>query len=127
MKLIAIFIAFAVLSACSGQTIEPEQITNTRTYAYKSIAGVSMGGGAAAYLGFSQPEKWDSIGILGAPLVDQTSMNRMIKRNWLGGFCSYETIQEFMAQGKDLNSEETFCGIYTEQSSTNRWPNALWC
>ena len=48
MKLIAIFIAFAVLSACSGQTIEPEQITSTRTYAYKSIAGVSMGGGAAA-------------------------------------------------------------------------------
>ena len=119
MKIVATLIACAMLAACSGETIEPEEISNTRTYTYKSIAGVSMGGGAAAYLGFSQPEKWDSIGILGAPLIDQTSMNRMIKRNWLGGFCSYETMTGFIADGKDLNSEDTFCGIYTEQTGTN--------
>ena len=53
MKLVATLIAFAMLAACSGETIETEELINTRTYSYKSIAGVSMGGGAAAYLAFS--------------------------------------------------------------------------
>ena len=117
MKTIATLIAGALLAGCAGEISKSEEVIKTRTYTYKAIAGVSMGGGAAAYLGLSQPEKWDSIGILGAPLVDQTSLNRMIQRHWLGGFCSYETMTSFIAEGKDLNSEDTFCGVYTAQTN----------
>lgn len=119
MKTVSTLIAFAMLVACSAEEIQTPELTNTRHYTYKSIAGVSMGGGAAAYLALSQPEKWDTIGILGAPLIDQTSMNRMVERSWLGGFCSYETMTGFIEAGKNLNSEETYCGLYTQQPGAN--------
>ena len=79
----------ALLVGCSGDTSSTEE-PKVRYVTNKSIAGVSMGGGAAAQLGLSQPERWDFVGILGAPLVDLRGFARMIRRGWMGGFCSLE-------------------------------------
>lgn len=117
MKFIPFTVLLTLLMSCSAEEIASESPIQTRTYSYKSIAGVSMGGGAAAQLALSQPDKWDFIGVLGAPLIDQTSMDRMVQRFWLGGFCSYDTLMEFVAEGRDLNTTDTFCGVYSEQPS----------
>ena len=61
--------ALSLLVGCGAEM--PEQTEpKVRYVTNKSIAGVSMGGGAAAQIGLSQPERWDFVGILGAPLVD---------------------------------------------------------
>ena len=92
--------------------VEPE----VRYVTHRSIAGVSMGGGAAAQIGLSQPDRWDFVGILGAPLVDLQGFARMIRRGWMGGFCSLEYLEELHRAGGNLDSEEAFCGLHTERA-----------
>ena len=113
--------ALSLLVGCGAEMseqIEPKirYVTN------KAIAGVSMGGGAAAQIGLSQPERWDFVGILGAPLVDLQGFARMIRRGWMGGFCSLEYLETLHAQGHDLDSEAAFCGLHTERSLQNLKP-----
>ncbi|MEC9464326.1 MAG: hypothetical protein VX834_00980 [Myxococcota bacterium] len=98
---------------------EPQYLTN------RAIVGVSMGGGAAAQLGLSQPERWDFVGIIGAPLVDLRAFSRMIHRGWMGGFCSLEYLESLHSQGIDLNSEEAFCGLYTERALPELEPTRM--
>lgn len=110
-----LFTALSLVVGCAAETSEPQE-AKVRYVTNKSIAGVSMGGGAAAQLGLSQPERWDFIGILGAPLVDLRGFARMIRRGWMGGFCSLEYLETLKANGGDLDSEEAFCGLHTERS-----------
>jgi hypothetical protein len=103
-----------VLAACPADPPEPEPVP-TRHYTWRAITGVSMGGGAAAMLGFKKPELWDFIGIMGGPIVDMTGFQRMLQRNWLGGFCSLETLEALLADGHSLDDETAYCGLYTDQ------------
>ncbi len=61
-------------------------------FTHRAIMGVSMGAHGAGALGFSRPELFDSVGMLGVPLVDWAYMLRLISRSHLGGFCPYETL-----------------------------------
>ena len=103
------------LSACSDSGVETESVdmdTEERLYTYRAIAGISMGGGASAHIALSNPDQYDFVGILGAPLVDLKAFARMIRRNWMQGFCSLEELESRMAQGLSLDTAEAFCGYY---------------
>ena len=80
-----------------------------------------MGGGAAAQIGLSQPERWDFVGIWArhswtfkALLHDPT---RLDGRLLLTG-----VLETLHAQGHDLDSEAAFCGLHTERSLQNLKP-----
>lgn len=72
-------------------TCPPEDDAAT-CYTHRSILGVSMGAHGAGVLGFSRPELFDTVGLLGVPLVDWVYMLRNMQRSYLGGFCDRETI-----------------------------------
>jgi hypothetical protein len=116
---VILLLALAVpsLAGCSDEP-EPEKVP-TRHYTWRAISGVSMGGGAAAMLGFKHPEKFDFVGIMGGPLVDLAGFERMIERGWLGGFCTLEHLEQLMAAGDDLDNVDAFCGVYSNQPSPN--------
>ena len=57
-----------------------------RRFTYRAISGVSMGAGAAAYLGTKYHDQFDYIVPLGG-LVDQPYMLNYISKRLLGGFC----------------------------------------
>ena len=79
-------VALFVLAACGPEAPEPPEPEGpTRRYVYRGISGVSMGGGASATLGFSRPEEFDFVGVMGGPLADGTSFGRMLRRGWMGG------------------------------------------
>ena len=121
LMVLAAFLSLFV--ACSGEEEEePTQQTQIRHFTNKAIAGVSMGGGASAQLAFSQPDRWDFVGILGAPLVDLPSFARMLRRSWFSGFCSLEYLESLHAAGNSLDTEEAFCGLYTDRVSPNLLP-----
>jgi len=101
--------------ACSDSSPDaqvPELETEERLYTYRAIAGVSMGGGASAHIALSNPELYDFVGILGAPLIDLKAFARMIRRNWMQGFCSLDVLEERIEAGLSLDSADAFCGYY---------------
>lgn len=115
-RIIAVAACLSLIVGCvDAQETENSEPT-IRHFTHKSIAGVSMGGGAAAQIALSQPERWDFIGIMGAPLIDLQGFSRTIRRGWMGGFCSLEYLENMHAQGGDLNTEEAFCGLFTERA-----------
>jgi hypothetical protein len=116
--------AIVALSGCPAAEPEPKPVP-TRHYTWRAITGVSMGGGAAASLGFKKPELWDFIGIMGGPVVDMTGFQRMLQRNWLGGFCSLEALEALLANGHSLDDETAFCGLYTDQPDANLAPELM--
>src|SRR5687767_1978154 len=77
--------AFGLIT-CSGKTDSTTCFTN------RSIVGISMGSGGAGQIGFSHPELFDTVGMLGISIVDWAYMLRIVQRNFLGGFCDRETI-----------------------------------
>jgi hypothetical protein len=59
-----------------------------RTYTYRAIAGISMGGFAAAAIGSSHPEKFDLIGLLGPdPGPSVVYSMESFQQYLFGGFC----------------------------------------
>lgn len=69
------------------------EATETETcYTHRAIIGVSMGAGGAGQLGLTRPELFDSVGMLGVPIVDWRYMFRNFERSYLGGFCDMDTI-----------------------------------
>jgi len=58
----------------------------TRRYEYRGIAGFSMGGASAAFLGLRHPDEFDLIAPLGTSLNFTMYVNAM--RRTFGGFCS---------------------------------------
>jgi S-formylglutathione hydrolase FrmB len=61
--------------------------TRTRTWTYRGIVGVSMGGGGAGYVGLRQPERFDFVAPLGGP-INWTQMMHYVETYYLGGFCN---------------------------------------
>jgi hypothetical protein len=91
------------LTSCSEETASTTCFTN------RTIIGVSMGASGAGQLGFSHPELFDTVGMLGVPLVDWVWMMRMIERGYLGGFCDMQTI---LAHKDDMANPNghAYCG-----------------
>lgn len=88
---------------CSEATADRTCVTG------RSILGVSMGSHGAGQLGFLHPELFDSVGMLGVPMVDWVYMLRNIKRGYLGGFCDEATILANMSTMNDPTGPG-FCG-----------------
>ncbi len=86
-----------------------EATPTTTCYTHRAIVGVSMGANGAGNLGLSRPDLFDTVGMLGVPIVDWTYMLRNFERSYLGGFCSREQI---LARLDALNDPEggAFCG-----------------
>ena len=57
-RLIGLALALSVMGGCSETQGIAEDVPKVRHFTNKAIAGVSMGGGAAAQLALSQPERW---------------------------------------------------------------------
>ena len=72
---------------------EPE--IKFRKFSFRAAIGPSMGGSVAARLGLKYSEKLDFIGIGGTPIADTLEFYRMIRRFWLGGYCSLDKLEEF--------------------------------
>lgn len=76
--------------------------TATRTcFTHRAILGVSMGAHGAGTLGLGRPELFDTVGLLGVPMVDWVFMLRQLKRSLLGGFCDRETLLAVLAEDPD--------------------------
>ena len=60
-----------------------------RTFTFRGITGVSMGGGGAGLIGLNNPDKFDLVAPLGGP-VDWVSLLEYIRVYHLGGFCTEE-------------------------------------
>ena len=57
-----------------------------RRFSFRAVTGISMGAGAAAYLGTKYPDAFDYIAPLGGP-TDWPYLLRYIGERLLGGFC----------------------------------------
>ncbi|MEQ8275711.1 MAG: hypothetical protein RMA76_34215 [Deltaproteobacteria bacterium] len=78
-------------------------------FTQRAVMGVSMGAGGAGMLGLLRPDLFDSIGMLGVPIVDWVYMLRNIDRSYLGGFCDRETILANL-DAVDDPTGPAFCG-----------------
>jgi hypothetical protein len=123
---VSLAIASFVCACGSGTTEEPqrrirterdqfglltcsEENEATTCFTHRTIIGVSMGASGAGQLGFQRPELFDTIGMLGIPLLDWTYMMRSIERGFLGGFCDRETILANVDRIADPTGP-AFCG-----------------
>ena len=86
-----------------------EKTADTTCYTHRAIAGVSMGASGAGQIGFKRPDLFDTVGMLGIPMLDWAYMLRNFQHFFLGGFCDRETILANMA---DINDPmgAAFCG-----------------
>src|SRR5688500_17693013 len=88
------------LAACDDATIAEHP--DSRCFTWRAVAGVSMGGGTAARIGFAKPELFDVVADMGGPVTDVEFFFGMLESNHLSGFCSKEQIEQAMADGVDL-------------------------
>ena len=87
--------------------------TEERLYTYRAIAGISMWVEVPQHTSLYPIQTGTTLSaFLGAPLVDLKAFARMIRRNWMQGFCSLEELESRMAQGLSLDTAEAFCGYY---------------
>src|SRR5688572_7087509 len=71
------------LAACDDATIGEHP--DSRCFTWRAVAGVSMGGGTAARIGFSKPELFDVVADMGGPVTDTEFFFGMLETNHLGG------------------------------------------
>ncbi|MBL8952221.1 MAG: hypothetical protein JNK82_15670 [Myxococcaceae bacterium] len=87
------------------------------------MTGVSMGATGAAALGFSNPEKFDAIAVLGGPL-DAAYFIRMIDKFGTGGFCTLAELEAIMATGPEkLNDPAVIAGC-SQREPTQKWEHS---
>ncbi|MBK7859507.1 MAG: hypothetical protein IPJ65_12965 [Archangiaceae bacterium] len=82
-----------VVSCGTGETPESPKVRTT----YRVLSGVSMGATGAAALGFTHPEKFDAVAVLGGPL-DGAYFGRMVDRFMTGGFCPRADLEAILAR-----------------------------
>jgi hypothetical protein len=78
------------LAACDDETVAANP--DSRCFTWRAVAGVSMGGGTAARMGFAHPEIFDVVADMGGPTTDMEFFTGMIESNHMGGFCSKEKL-----------------------------------
>jgi len=86
-----------------------EATSDKTCFTHRTVIGVSMGASGAGQIGLSRPELFDTIGMLGIPLLDWSYMLRNFERYYLGGFCERDTILANMATLSDPDGPG-FCG-----------------
>jgi S-formylglutathione hydrolase FrmB len=81
------FLAVLVCAACKPAASNPkgESAETTPESAYRVMAGVSMGGYGAAYLGTKYDKLFDLVGVMGGPM-DWVFLDHYIETNLMGGF-----------------------------------------
>lgn len=89
----ASFLALFLFVACGKTENPPPQTIHTT---YRIMSGVSMGATGAAALGFTRPEKFDGVAVLGGPL-DGAYFTRMIDKFQTGGFCTLAELEAILA------------------------------
>src|SRR5687767_7707648 len=89
------------LAACTDEFIASNPGKECITF--RALTGASMGGGAAARIGFAHPELFDTVGVLGTPLADLDALWDMVRTNHLAGFCTLEELQ---------TNPDSFCGVH---------------
>ena len=105
------------LAACDDATVAAHP--DARCFTYRAVAGVSMGGGTAARLGFAKPELWDVVADMGGPVSDVEFFVGMLESNHLTGFCSKEKLEQLIAAGVDIDdptNPDVWCGTH------DSWP-----
>ncbi len=103
------------LSACDTATADAHPDMECKTF--RTLAGVSMGGGTAARLGFTYPELFDVVGIMGTPFADNEFFWGVIKENFMGGFCPLDQLEDLIANEgpeaiNDRDNPLAFCGTH---------------
>lgn len=91
-----VVVVVVVVTACGPTKVEPESTAIRTTHAV--LAGVSMGAIGTSQLAFSNPQRFDAVGMLGGPL-DAAFFFRMLDDFTLGGFCPLEDVQRLVAEG----------------------------
>lgn len=107
------------------QAMVPAQILppTQRRFTYRAIAGISMGAGGAASIGFKNPDQFDLIGPMGG-LMDMGYLIANMYRTYLGGFCSREEIladPDPAAVDAFVTDTEAECGWYGPQTDPENW------
>jgi hypothetical protein len=120
------------VKTCDSATIA--KYPGKRCQTFRGLAGVSMGGGTAARLGFSYPDMFDVVGVMGTPFSDNEFFWGMIESNHMGGFCPLEDLENIRdTLGPDALNDPTtpgvFCGVHdvfplagTDQVSPGLFP-----
>ena len=102
------------LAACDTENVEAHP--DMRCHTFRAVAGVSMGGGTAARMGFNYPELFDVVGVLGTPFADTEFFWGMLENQHMSGFCSLEQLEAILAEDPEaLNDPENpnvWCGIH---------------
>ena len=127
VSLLVVISCLLIFVSCTNEQDESDEsiVEKTRHYTFRSLIGVSMGGGATATLGLSRPDMWDFIGIMGTPLSDLMEFQRMLQRTWMGGFCDLEFLEQYKADGGDPKRVHAYCGLYTDQTRHDVKPDRL--
>src|SRR5688572_3936047 len=58
------------MAACTDDAIAAGTSAGQQCVTFRALTGASMGGGAAARIGFAHPELFDSVAVMGTPLAD---------------------------------------------------------
>lgn len=101
------------LAACDEATVAENP--DARCFTFRAVAGVSMGGGTAARIGFSRPELFDVVADMGGPVTDVEFFTGMLETNHLSGFCPKEKLERLLAEGVDLDdptNPDIWCGTW---------------
>jgi hypothetical protein len=106
------------LAACDDVSIATQP--GDRCFTYRALAGVSMGGGTAARVGFHYSDLFDVVGVMGTPFADHEFLWGMLLSNHMSGFCPLEQLEAVLADDParldDPNDPEVFCGQH------DTWP-----
>ncbi len=92
-------VAFA-FAACSDPVPAPDPVP-ADPRVFRAVAGVSMGGYAAGYIGTRFGDMFDTVGILGGP-VDLVHTADVMRREMIGGFVTSESAQPFTADAVNI-------------------------
>lgn len=97
-----LLVAALLFAACSNASPDSKPTPDETPRTYRVMAGVSMGGYGAGYLGTRYHDKFDLVGVMGGPL-DWTFLAWYIQTNLMGGF--------YDEPGLDYSYEDWFEGI----------------
>ena len=99
--------AEAVDAASEDADAGPVEL-ETRHFTFRSMAGMSMGA-AASTIASHNPGMFDTVGALGG-YVDFRYLSKMVRHNFMGGFCPMAQILENLDHINDPNHPGVFCG-----------------
>jgi hypothetical protein len=112
------------------QAMVPSEILapTQRRFTYRGIAGISMGAGGAATIGFKHPELFDLVGPMGG-VMDMGYLIANMYGYYLGGFCAREEIlADTTPSAVDafVTDTEAHCGWYGPQTDPLNWSTPVY-